>query len=299
MRRSLTPTEVTPALLRRHPLPHYTADSTKTARGRLLVIAGSRRIPGAALHACRAALRSGCGNIRLATPQSVAAAIGVSQPALLVIPLPETPVGSIALTAIPTIQRQYSQCQAAVIGPGIDEVPQTDDVARHIVETATIPLVVDAQAILALPSGQPIRAKAPRLYTPHEEEMAALAGQSEKRISQDRARAAVDYATAARATLVLKGRQTLIASPTGRLYVNTAGSRALGTAGSGDTLAGIAGSLLAQGLDTAAAALWAVYLHALAGEDVARDLGEDGPLASDFIDRLPTLLRSLRTESLK
>ena len=293
MPRALTPTEITPALLKRHPLPDYTEDSTKTARGKLLVIAGSRRLPGAALLAARAALRAGCGNVRVATPECVSTAIAIVLPELMVIPLPETSAGSIALTAIPTIQRQYDACQAAVIGPGIDEVPHTDAAARHIVETATIPLVVDAQAILALPSGQAIRAVAPRLYTPHEEEMAALTGQSEKHISQDRARAAVDFARASRATLVLKGRHTLIASPTGQLYVNTAGSRALGTAGSGDTLAGIAGSLLAQGLDTTSAALWAVYLHALAGEALAHTLGEDGPLASDVIDRLPTLLHSL------
>jgi hydroxyethylthiazole kinase-like uncharacterized protein yjeF len=297
MPRTATPTEISPALLDRFPLPDYTAESDKSARGKLLVIAGSRRLPGAALLASRAALRTGCGGVRVATVESVATHIGIAVPELMVVPLRETPDGSIALTALPTLTRQYVSCQAAVIGPGIDETLETDRLARHVIETAPLPLVVDAQAILALPPANPIRARAPRLYTPHAKEMAALTGRTEAQIAKDREGAARDFARAATATLVLKGRETLIATPKGDLFLNTAGSRALGTAGSGDTLAGVCGSLLAQGLDPTAAAIWAVYLHALAGEAVARTQGEDGPLASDFILQLPATLRTLRERS--
>jgi NAD(P)H-hydrate epimerase len=97
-----------------------------------------------------------------------------------------------------------------------------------------------------------------------------------------------------RATVVLKGTRTLIAAPGGALYRNTAGTRGLGTAGSGDALAGLVGGLLAQGLDAPAAAVWGVYLHARAGEAAADDLGHDGLLASDVVERLPRVLRALR-----
>ena len=292
-----SPTEIGPQLLKRFPLPSYEADADKKTRGKLLVIAGSRRLPGAALLAARAAYRSGCGGVRIAAPESIATLLGLALPELMIVPLAETRDGSIAPTAIPTLERQYDACDAALIGPGIDETPETDAFARHVVETATLPLVVDAQAILALPKGEPIRAKSPRLYTPHAAEMAHLTGRTEKQLEKDREPAATDFAKGARATLVLKGRHTLIANPRGQLFLNTAGSRALGTAGSGDTLAGIAGSLLAQGLDPTPAAIWSVHLHALAGETVAQDKGEDGPLASDFVEALPAMIRSLRSQS--
>jgi ADP-dependent NAD(P)H-hydrate dehydratase len=291
------PTEIGPALLKRFPLPSYEADADKKARGKLLVIAGSRRLPGAALLVARAAYRSGCGGVRIATSASIATHLGFALPELMVVPLPETRDGSIAPIAAPTVERQYTSCDAAVIGPGIDETPETDTFARHIVETAPLPLVVDAQAILALASGRPIRAKAPRLYTPHLEEMAHLTGRTEKQIDRDRETTALEFAKVTRAVVTLKGRHTLIATPRGQLFVNTAGSRALGTAGSGDTLAGIAGSLLAQGLSPPAAAIWSVHLHALAGESIATHLGPDGPLASDFIEALPAMIRELRNHS--
>jgi hydroxyethylthiazole kinase-like uncharacterized protein yjeF len=293
----MTATEIGPQLLARFPLPSYDPDAEKKTRGKLLVIAGSRRLPGAALLAARAAYRSGCGGVRIAAPASIATQLGLALPELMVVPLAETHDGSIAPTAIPTVERQYDACDAAVIGPGIDEMPETNAFARHIVETARLPLVVDAQAILSLPSGEPIRTKAPRLYTPHLAEMAHITGRGEKQLEKDLEGAALELAKATRATVALKGRHTLIADPRGRLFLNTAGSRALGTAGSGDTLAGIAGSLLAQGLDPTAAAIWSVHLHALAGESVAQERGEDGPLASDFVEALPAMIRALRSQS--
>ena len=289
-------TEISPKLLERFPLPSYAPDADKKTRGKLLVIAGSRRLPGAALLVARAALRTGCGNVRIAAPESIAIHLGFALPELMVVPLAETRDGSISPIAIPTIERQYDACDAAVIGPGIDETAETDAFARHVVETAPLPLVVDAQAILALPSGEPIQAKSPRLYTHHLEEMAHLTGRTEKQIDQNREAAVRDFARSTRAVIALKGRHTIIAGPRAQLFLNTAGSRALGTAGSGDTLAGIAGSLLAQGLEPISAAIWAVHLHALAGEATAQERGEDGPLASDFIEHLPAMIRMLRSQ---
>jgi hydroxyethylthiazole kinase-like uncharacterized protein yjeF len=312
-------------LLKTMPLPRFDADADKADRGKLLVIAGSCRLPGAAILVARAALRAGCGTVRVAAPQSVAVPIGVALPELMVLPLPETPAGTIALAALETLAAQYEPCSAAVIGPGLDMHKETDELIRRVVRSAPLPLLVDAQALLAVAqrreeAGQPTSGtdaawQAARIFTPHAAEMGALAGlevPQEETQAAAREALALQWASEQGAVLVLKGRQTLIASPkdagdadscttpgldrkqTGALYRNTAGTRGLGTAGSGDTLAGIIGGLLAQGLEPARAAIWGVYLHARAGEAVAEELGEDGLLASDWVERLPNVLRTLR-----
>jgi hydroxyethylthiazole kinase-like uncharacterized protein yjeF len=287
---------ISPDLLRGMPLPDYATDADKTDRGKLLVVAGSRRLPGGAILAARAALRVGCGTVRVAAPESVAVQIGIALPELMVLPLPETDRGTIALEALELLREQEEPCSAAVIGPGLDAHDETDELARRFVAETRLPLLVDARALLAVGKHVPT-ARGARLYTPHAAEMHELSGEEVPEEGQDeRAREglAIGWAREHDATLVLKGRETLIASPDGELYRNTAGTRGLGTAGSGDTLAGIIGSLLAQGLEPTRAAVWGVYLHAIAGEAVAEDLGEDGLLASDWVDRLPRALRILR-----
>ncbi len=290
------PDLISPDFLRALPLPQYGAESDKKARGKLLIIAGSARLPGAAVLACRAAFRVGVGNVRLATVERIAMHVGIAIPELLVVPLPETSAGTIAAAALPLLEQQYASCDAAVIGPGLDDSDETAQVARQVVATCPIPMVVDAHALLALAqrSEGDATPAGPRLYTPHIGEMSSLASLEQDQTEEDRPSTATQWAKNLGGTLVLKGRETFIAAPDGTLYANTAGSRALGTAGSGDTLAGIIGGLLAQGLDSTHAAAWGVYLHALAGEATARDLGEDGAMASDFLPHLPRLIRFLR-----
>jgi len=207
-----------------------------------------------------------------------------------VLPLPETPAGNASRDAMKVLEAQFAACDAAAIGPGLDEDADSDELAREFAARCPLPLLVDAQALCAI-GGIAQKASAPRVFTPHILEMEKLTARV---LGDDRAAAARDLAQARGATVALKGRETLIAAPDGALYRNTAGSRALGTAGSGDALSGIIGSLLAQGMDATAATLWGVYLHALAGEAIEQDMGEDGALAGDFIDRLPWVIRYLR-----
>jgi hydroxyethylthiazole kinase-like uncharacterized protein yjeF len=312
------PTEISTDLLRRCSLPEYSAGSHKGDRGKLLVIAGSRHLPGAPILIARAALRSGCGSVRVAAPESIAIQIGVALPELMVIPLAETTQGTLAAAAQTTLDALYAPCDAAVIGPGLGQHEQTKVLIRQVIESAPLPLVIDAEALHALgviagpeeplPAATeqtPVterdetlsRIPAPRVYTPHPTEMCWLTGTTPEALACTRESTSRDFARQTGATLVLKGSRTLITSPSGEQFVNTAGTRALATAGSGDTLAGILGSLLAQGMDAAPAAIWAVHLHALAGESAARELGEDGLLASDFVERLPGILRDLRRQT--
>lgn len=283
-------------LLKTMPLPAWGDEASKAERGKLLVVGGSKRIPGAVILAARAALRSGCGTVRVATPESLAGFIGVAVPELLVVPLAETKAGTIAQSAVESVAGECRACQALVVGPGAGADSETEGALREIVEAAPLPCVVDAEALTSLGDGFSFAGiKAARVLTPHEKEFETLANISLGDADDDkRAKIAADYARAQKVTLVLKGKVTFIASPGGEVYRNEAGSRALGTAGSGDVLAGVIGALLAQGLDPTRAAVWGVHMHALAGEAVAKDLGDDGVLASDFVSQLPFVQRFLR-----
>ena len=282
-------------LLKSHPLPDWSEETHKADRGKLLIIGGSRRIPGAAILAARAALRTGCGSVRVAAPQGVALAIGIALPELMVVPLPETKDGTIAADALELIAAQAKVCDAIVLGPGLDENSETDDFARQVVEAAPLPLLIDAQAISALSNDWKANARA-RILTPHDGEFETLTG---KTIGDNREQLATEFAQKAGATLALKGHQTIVATPEGDAYLEESGPRALGTAGSGDVLAGIIGSLLAQGLDATRATIWGVHLHAQAGEALTKDGPEDGLLASDFIGQLPTVQKYLRRSTVE
>ena len=281
-------------LCRRRPLCDFSAESGKATRGKLLVIGGSARLPGAILLCARAALRTGCGTVRVAAPQSVVTNIGVACPELMVLPLPETPAGTIAPAALQVLAEQYEACDAAVIGPGLDENEETAQFAHDFAAQCPLPTLLDASAMLAASTCSTF--PAPRIWTPHDGEMQTLL---KREFDEDeRPKLARDWAkrmaNGAASTCTLKGRETFIANNEDECFRNTRGTRGLGTAGSGDVLSGVMGSLLAQGNDATTAAIYGVYLHALAGEDAARTIGADGLLASDFEERLPFVLRELK-----
>ncbi len=286
---------IAPELMRSMPLPEYDDDANKSDYGKLLIVAGSARLPGAAILAARAALRSGCGTVRVAAPRSVALHIGINVPELMVIPLPETDNGTIAAKGWEILQHQFEPCDAAIIGPGLDTDDETADVSRRFIAESPLPTLVDAQALLAYAeNASKPNWKTARVWTPHQAEMLALLNQKE--LKNSREEAATQWAGEHKSTLVFKGRETLIAGSDGSLYKNTAGTRGLGTAGSGDVLAGIIGGLLAQKMDATHAAVYGVHIHALAGEAAEKDMGDDGMMARDFLERIPFVVRYLRKQ---
>ena len=133
-------------LLKSMPLPDWNEETSKSTRGKLLVIGGSRRLPGAVILTSRAALRIGCGTVRLAAPESIASPIGIAVPELMVLPLAETSKGTISASAVAKLlQEQMKSCSAIVLGPGIDEDNDTEKAVRELVADAPLPMVVDAQ----------------------------------------------------------------------------------------------------------------------------------------------------------
>jgi hydroxyethylthiazole kinase-like uncharacterized protein yjeF len=295
-------TEINLELLKTMPLPEYSDDANKSDYGKLLIVAGSRRLPGAAILAARAALRCGCGSVRLAAPESVATPIGIAVPELMVLPMPETSDGTIALGAQSLLEAQVEACDAAVIGPGVDESEETAQLLQSLAHGLALPSVLDAAAILAL-SGEKMKFVAPRIFTPHAQEMSVVAARDLKTIQAAREETATECARTWKSVVVLKGHATLISNPKGELFKNEAGTRGLGTAGSGDVLAGIIGGLLAQmatqKMDSANAAIWGVHLHALAGEAGEKEFGDDSLVAGDLIARLPGVLRYARKHTAK
>lgn len=138
--------KVTINLLKTMPLPNWDEDTSKASRGKLLIIGGSRRLAGAVILAARAALRIGCGTVRVAVPESIAVQIGVAVPELMILPLPETSHGTIAASAASKLlKEQMKPCSAIVLGPGIDEDKETEKAIHELLAKAPLPMVVDAQ----------------------------------------------------------------------------------------------------------------------------------------------------------
>jgi ADP-dependent NAD(P)H-hydrate dehydratase len=291
------PAEVTPALLRAMPLPRHGDGDDKDARGRVLVIAGSREVPGGALLAGIAALRAGAGKLQLAVPASVAAGLALALPEARVTGLTETPAGEIAAEEAGRLAGRAGASDAVLLGPGMMDGEIAGGLAAGLLARCAeggVPFVLDAAAMHRLRDcGGIIRGAglAGRIVvTPHAGEMATLLGTSRDAVLADRLGAARDAAAALGVVVVMKGSGTFVVSPDGRAWCLPAGNVGLATSGSGDTLAGIVAGLLARGATPVEAAVWGVFLHAEAGARLARSLGGIGFLARELLAEIPRIM---------
>jgi hydroxyethylthiazole kinase-like uncharacterized protein yjeF len=282
---------LTDAALRARGLPQPDGDSDKEGRGNVLVVAGSREVPGAALLTATAALRAGAGRLTIAAPGCIAMALGLAVPEARVIALPETAAGGPALGGIDLLARLAGRIDAAVIGPGLMDEDAAIAFTRAWLKRFDGAVVLDAYAMGAVDAEKPARANA--VLTPHAGEMAHLTGLPKETVADEaeaRARAASD---AWRAGVVLKGATTWIAFPGEPDWCHGGGDVGLATSGSGDTLAGLVGGLAARGVPLLDAALWGVRLHALAGERLAARHGRLGYLARELGEEVPAAMHAL------
>lgn len=278
------PRRLTARLLRGMPLPEPYGG--KEQRGRVLVVGGSNRVPGAALLACTAALRAGAGKVQVATAQDVALALAVAVPEALVLGLPANAEGEIARGS-PALDRMLGECDAALIGSGMSPCRATATLVQRAIRQASGTLVIDAGALspeLRAPAGKPF------VLTPHAGEMAKLSRQDKARVQSEPQELALAFARRTRSVLVLKGATTHVAAPDGRLWIHTGGCHGLGTSGSGDALAGVIAGLAARCGDAVQAALWGVFVHAQAGRVLEREIGSLGFLAREIAGPIPRLL---------
>jgi hydroxyethylthiazole kinase-like uncharacterized protein yjeF len=231
----------------------------------------------------------------VATVESSAALVASALPEARVFALPETRAGRLSRSACARLAEHLGQAQCVCVGPGLIEA---ESVARFVEATLRlcrdVPVVLDAGAVACLNAGRDLlHAHGGRaVVTPNAEELAEIYG--EEFAARGGALAAARRAAEEfRAVVVLKGRETFVASPGGETFVNRAGSVGLATSGSGDVLAGVISGLVARGTEFARAAAWGVYLHALAGERLARKIGPLGFLARELPAEIPTLMAEL------
>jgi len=289
-----TTTPIDSAWIAANPVPVHSSGTTKNSRGRVLVIGGSRMVPGALRLTGEAALRVGAGKLQMATVGSAAVMLGLLMPEAASIALGENEEGEIAPEGVSALDEALSQCDAAVVGPGVGD----GDVAFRLLlkvlseQRDDLVLVVDAMAIGGL---RGLRAEAARfagrlVLTPHHGEMAVLTGRSEDAIAADPEAVARNAAVEFGAIIVLKGSSTVIAVPDGTLLHYAGGGTGLATGGSGDVLAGAIGGLISRGAAPLVAAGWGVWLHGQSGRRVATTSGPIGFLARELPAEFPRLL---------
>ncbi|NLN16853.1 MAG: NAD(P)H-hydrate dehydratase [Firmicutes bacterium] len=257
-------------------LPQRPPSSHKGTFGHLLLLAGSRGFAGAAVLAARGALRSGAGLVSLAVPGEIVSLVA-----------PQVPEAMVHERT--SVDDLLERATAVVLGPGLGTSPDAKRLVRDLMGKIELPLVIDADGLNILAEeGLELAAKKKVVLTPHPGEMARLSGLSIADIQADRVEIARAFAKRWSLTLVLKGARTVVAGPDGTVFVNPTGNPGMATGGTGDVLAGMIGSLLAQGLSPMEASAAAVFLHGLAGDRGALQVGQAGLVAGDVVEYLPT-----------
>lgn len=259
-------------------IPRRDPASTKFDSGHVLVCGGSPGLTGAPVLAARAAMRAGAGYVTACVPDAVAAVVEVRLLEVMTAPLDAEGV-----------LERAGRGGAMVLGPGLGRAPQAAALARGLAARATLPLVLDADGLNAHAGRlEDLAAReAPTLLTPHEGELARLLEVDGGAVRDRRLHHAREAARRSGAIVVLKGGDTLVAEPSGRVAVSPGASPALATAGTGDVLAGVLAACLAKGMEPAVAAMAGVRLHARAGRLAAERVGTEGVIASDVVAALP------------
>jgi hydroxyethylthiazole kinase-like uncharacterized protein yjeF len=291
------PRDVDPSLLRSWPLPMPSNDADKEDRGHVLVLGGSREMPGAVILAATAALRAGAGKLTIATGRSVAQLVALAIPESRVLGLAENDAGGFTVEAVAALDPLADKISAILIGPGMRDEAATARLVHALLprlDGTDTNVLLDAEAMGAVlhpPAGPPpFRFNVPVLLTPHAGEMAHLTGIAKDEIGAAPDRHALEAARHWNAVVALKGARTVIAAPGGERWQHEGGNVGLATSGSGDVLAGIIAGLAARGAGLAQAAAWGVALHARAGERLAERFGRLGYLARELCDVIPALL---------
>lgn len=283
-------TALNSSALKRHPLPPVEGGD-KDSHGQILIIAGSRDVPGAALLAAHGAMRSGAGKLQLAVPDAIAIQLGIAMPEAMVVGVPTARDGGFSRRAVTALLDLAGDADAIVAGPGLAANSAAARLAGELCMMGKPP-VLDAALLHALPAK---RAKAraaatPPILLPHAGEMASLLGCDPDEVEADPLACGRVCAARYDALVLVKGTASHIVAPDGKAWLYPGGGPGLGVSGSGDVLAGIVGGLLARGAAPLTALLWGVWLHGEAGRVLAGKVGPIGFLARQIPGEIPALL---------
>ncbi len=277
-------------------LPVRPPDGHKGTFGTVLLVAGSQGMTGAAVLSARAALRGGAGLVTVASPSSVQPVVAAMIAEATTLALPENREGVLSAEALYLLREKWQSCSVLAVGPGLASDADTLSVLAGIMRECPLPLVLDADALTLL-SRQPelaLERKGFTVITPHPGEAARLLNCTATEIQDDRPAAASTLAIRYRCIVVLKGAHTLVADPGGIIFLNSTGNSGMASGGSGDVLTGLLAALLSQGLAPFDAAMTAVYLHGLAGDLAAAELGQAGLIAGDLPEYLPRAYQQIQ-----
>lgn len=263
------------------------ADSNKGTFGNLLAICGSYGMAGAAMMTAMGALRSGVGLMRLAVPENIYHIAAVRLPECVFHPI-KTSDKTFSQNNCTELLKLSETASAVVLGCGMGWNFFTSSVTERIVEACPSPMVIDADGLNCVSEHIDVlkAAKSPVIVTPHPGEMARLTKTTIEEVQSRRIECACNFSKKYNTVTVLKGAGTVVASPSGEYMVNTTGNPGMATGGSGDILAGITGSLLAQGYSPFDAACLGVFVHGLAGDITAEKLGMISMLPTDTLKNI-------------
>lgn len=279
-------------------LPERRPEGHKGTFGHLMIVAGSVGKSGAALLGGQGALRSGVGLVTLCAPKRLADIFSAALIEAMTLPLRESD-GFFSGKDLDFILREAAQRSALVLGPGLGTEQETGELVAGLYRKLAVPMVIDADGLNLLARNLNLlkNPPGPRILTPHPGEMARLCGLSASEVQQDRVKAAMEFATRFKLTLVLKGASTVVAGADGNIAVNPTGNPGMAAGGMGDVLAGLLGGLLAQGISPWKAACLGVFVHGLAADRLVETEGMPfGYLASEVAAELPRAFGGLRAE---
>lgn len=268
--------------------PKRPKNSNKGTFGKLLNVSGCEKYIGAAVLSSKAALRSGAGLVYLASVPKVINIAASVIPECVFLETEKDEKGYISGSALEKIAPKQEDLSAVTFGCGMGNTSDTRKTAEFLLKNGNSPLIIDADGINAVSSNINILKdkSRPVIMTPHPGEFARLRGITVPEVQADRLASARDFASEYGVVLLLKGANTVIAAPDGRVFVNASGNSALAKAGCGDVLTGIIGALAAQGVEPFEAAVLGAYLHGAAADHLAECVSPASVLASEVADAL-------------
>jgi hydroxyethylthiazole kinase-like uncharacterized protein yjeF len=272
-------------------IPRRGSESNKFAAGSVLVCGGSIGLTGAPCLASESAMRAGAGYVTAFVPASLNLIFETRLLEVMTVPLQDAD-GSLTPDDIQAVLDRVGHAGSLVLGPGLGRRPHAAQLARSLAHAVELPLLLDADGLNAhIGELRTLRQRpAPTVLTPHAGELARLLGCQSSDVDAQRLESARSAAVQARAVVVLKGDDTIVAHPDGRAAISRGGAPALATAGTGDVLSGVIGAYLAKRMDPFHAACAGVFVHASAGQLVAAEIGPEGVIARDVIEALPRAL---------
>ncbi|MCF7800919.1 MAG: NAD(P)H-hydrate dehydratase [Candidatus Marinimicrobia bacterium] len=271
--------------------PSRSRNAHKYQVGKVAIIAGSRGFSGAAILAAEAALRSGAGLVRLAVPEGMGSIAETLSKETIVTYAPETESGGFSLTAEPALTELADWADVVALGPGVGREDETLRLIQNLMVQIEKPLVIDADGLFALAQNPEIlkQRRAETVVTPHAGEFQRLltaAGIEDTPQWQTARQFADDW----QCYVLLKGAPSLVATPSGVIFVNSTGNPGMATAGSGDVLTGMIAGLLAQKMMLPEMLNYAMYKHGSAGDVARREIGELGMMAGDIVNAISRVL---------